>query len=34
MYNWKYGENSDQKYYEAKVNNTTLCVFANKSHPA
>lgn len=29
-YDWKYGENSEQKYYETKVGEQTLCVFANK----
>ena len=32
-YDWEYVENSDQKYYEAKVNEHTLCVFANKWQP-
>lgn len=29
-FNWKYGENDCQKYYEAKVGKDYLCVFANK----
>ncbi len=29
-YDWKYGENSEQKYYETKVGKQTLCIFANK----
>lgn len=32
-YNWKYGENEYQKYYEAKVGKDYLCVFANKWNP-
>lgn len=32
-YDWKYGENSVQKYYETKVGEQTLCVFANKWQP-
>lgn len=33
MYDWKYGENEHQKYYEVIVNGTYLCVFANNWNP-
>lgn len=32
-YDWKYGENSYQKYYEAKVGEQTLCILSNKWEP-
>ena len=32
-YDWKYGENDNQNYYEAKVNGSHLVVFANKAYP-
>lgn len=32
-YDWKYGENDSQKYYEITVNGDYLCVFANKWQP-
>ncbi len=33
MYNWKYGENDCQNYYDCKVNGKYLLVFANKKYP-
>lgn len=34
QYNWVYGENKLQRYYECKVpNGDSLLVFANKNHP-
>lgn len=33
MYNWKYGENDCQNYYDQKVNGKYLLVFANKKYP-
>lgn len=32
-YNWKYGENPYQRYYDARVNGNYLCVFENKHQP-
>lgn len=32
-YDWKYGENGHQKYYEVTVNNSYLLVFANDWNP-
>lgn len=32
-YEWKYGENEYQKYYEAEVGEDCLIVFANKWNP-
>lgn len=32
-YNWEYGENKEQTYYEAKVGNDYLCVYANRWSP-
>lgn len=29
-YEWKYGENDNQKYYDVTVGKDYLCVFANK----
>lgn len=30
QYEWKYGENNCQKYYEVKLGKDYLCVFANE----
>lgn len=30
QYEWKYGENDYQKYYEVKLGKDYLCVFANE----
>ena len=32
-YEWKYGENDTQKYYDVTVGKDYLCVFANKWNP-
>ena len=32
-YEWKYGENDNQKYYDVTVGKDYLCVFANKWNP-
>lgn len=32
-YNWKYGENEHQKYYDVTVDGNYLCVFSNKWQP-
>lgn len=32
-FEWKYGENEIQKYYDVTIGNDYLCVFANKWHP-
>ncbi len=32
-YDWKYGENDYQKYYDVTINGTYLLVFANKWQP-
>ena len=32
-YEWKYGENDYQKYYDVTVGKDYLCVFANKWTP-
>lgn len=32
-YEWKYGENDHQKYYEVKFGKDYLCVFANNWNP-
>lgn len=32
-YNWNYGENDYQKYYDVTVDGNYLCVFANKWQP-
>lgn len=32
-FEWKYGENENQKYYEVKVGNDYLCVYANNWNP-
>lgn len=32
-YEWKYGENDNQKYYDVKVGKDYLCVFAIKRNP-
>ncbi len=32
-YNWKYGENEYQKYYDVTIDRNYLCVFANKWQP-
>ena len=32
-YDWKYGENGQQKYYDVTVGNDYLCVFANDWNP-
>jgi hypothetical protein len=32
-FEWKYGENDCQKYYDVNVNGTWICVFANKLYP-
>ena len=32
-YQWKYGENDTQKYYDVLIGNDYLCVFANKWNP-
>ncbi|MCD7996427.1 MAG: hypothetical protein LUH21_04250 [Clostridiales bacterium] len=32
-YNWVYGENDCQNYYEVKLDKDYLCVFANKKYP-
>lgn len=29
-YEWKYGENDNQEYYDVTVEKDYLCVFANK----
>ncbi len=29
-YNWKYGENEYQKYYDVTIDGNYLCIFANK----
>lgn len=31
QYEWKYGENNYQNYYDVKLGKDYLCVFANKS---
>ena len=33
MFDWKYGENKYQKYYDCEINGTYLCVFSNKWNP-
>lgn len=33
QYEWKYGENAYQKYYDVKLGKDYICVFANKSAP-
>lgn len=33
MFNWIYGENKSQKYYDTFVNGKYLCVFQNKWQP-
>lgn len=33
QYEWKYGENNYQNYYDVKLGKDYLCVFANKSAP-
>ena len=33
MYVWNYGENGSQYYYDVKLGNDYLCVFANKEYP-
>lgn len=32
-FEWKYGENESQKYYEVMINKDYLCVFSNKWTP-
>lgn len=32
-YEWKYGENDNQRYYDVTVGKDYLCVFANKWNP-
>ena len=32
-YEWKYGENGHQKYYDVTVGQDYLCVFANDWNP-
>lgn len=32
-YNWKYGENERQKYYDVTVDGNYMCVYANKWQP-
>ena len=32
-FDWKYGKNAFQKYYEAQVKDAHLCVFANDENP-
>ena len=33
QFKWKYGENKSQKYYEVRIGNDYLCVYANKWNP-
>ena len=32
-YDWQYGENDHQKYYDTYIGNDYLCVFANNWQP-
>lgn len=32
-YEWKYGENECQKYYDVKLGKDYLCIYANKKYP-
>lgn len=32
-YNWNYGENDCQNYYEVKLGKDYLCIFAHKKYP-
>lgn len=32
-YNWEYGENKSQNYYDFKIGKDYLCVFENKLYP-
>ncbi|MEE1256270.1 MAG: hypothetical protein UHN47_07130 [Lachnospiraceae bacterium] len=32
-YEWTYGENDSQKYYDVKVGNDYLCVYSNNWNP-
>lgn len=32
-YEWRYGENDNQKYYDVMVGKDYLCVYANKWNP-
>ena len=32
-YNWTYGENDCQNYYEVKLGKDYLCIYAHKKYP-